>query len=116
MGEGKRVARKVVVTMVDDFDGESPAVETVLFAVDGVEYEIDLSILNAGRLRGAFEPWTEHARKVGRAPRGKAIAKPATDREQSASIRQWAQKNGYKVSNRGRIQADVVAAYQKANA
>ncbi|WP_280377176.1 Lsr2 family DNA-binding protein, partial [Nocardia wallacei] len=38
-----------------------------------------------------------------------------TDREQTAAIRDWARRNGYNVSSRGRIQADVVAAYNKAS-
>ncbi|MGF6884844.1 hypothetical protein ABIA39_006975 [Nocardia sp. GAS34] len=32
-----------VVESVDDFDGKSPAGETVHFGIDGVMYEIDLS-------------------------------------------------------------------------
>ncbi|MFE3028771.1 histone-like nucleoid-structuring protein Lsr2 [Nocardia tengchongensis] len=108
------MARKVIVELVDDYDGASKAEETVLFALDGVEYEIDLSVSNAAHLRGVVEKWTPHARKVGRASRGKtanAKVSPAIDREQSAAIRQWARQNGYDVSSRGRIQADVVTAY-----
>src|SRR5262249_55610348 len=39
---GERMARKVEVRLVDDLD-QTPAAETVLFALDGVSYEIDLS-------------------------------------------------------------------------
>ncbi|CAM4377042.1 Lsr2 family protein [Nocardia ninae] len=80
-------------------------------------YEIDLSVLNASTLRGIFEYWTPHARKVGRAPRGKSSkARPVATREDSAAIRDWATKNGHKVSARGRISADITEAYNKANA
>ncbi|MBF6171006.1 histone-like nucleoid-structuring protein Lsr2 [Nocardia blacklockiae] len=111
------MARKVIVELVDDYDGKSKAEETVRFALDGVEYEIDLSLKNAGKLREVFEQWTESARKVGRIPKGKSkvIGRSSTDREQTAAIRDWARKNGYNVSSRGRIQADVVAAYNKAS-
>ena len=110
------MARKVVVTLVDDFDGESQAEETVTFALDRAEFEMDLSVLNAGRLRAELEQWTAHARKVGRAPRGKSDkARPAVDREQSAAIRDWARKNGHEVSSRGRIHAGVISAYHSAN-
>ncbi|CAM4361855.1 Lsr2 family protein [Nocardia ninae] len=110
------MARQVVVTLVDDYDGKSPAVETVIFGLDGVSYEIDLSLLNASTLRGIFEQWTPHARKVGRVPRGKQInTRPATDRDRSAAIREWARKKGHEVSSRGRISAEVVEAYEKAN-
>ena len=37
------MAKKVTVTLVDDFDGEGAADETVEFGLDGVSYEIDLS-------------------------------------------------------------------------
>ncbi|WP_433578568.1 histone-like nucleoid-structuring protein Lsr2 [Nocardia brasiliensis] len=111
------MARQVVVTLVDDFDGKSNAEETVFFAVDGVSYEIDLSVRNANKLRGFFEEWTPSARKIGRVPRGKSSkARPASAREDSAAIREWASKNGYKVSARGRISAEVAEAYSKANA
>ena len=44
------MAKKVTVTLVDDFDGDGPADETVEFSIDGVSYEIDLSVKNAKRL------------------------------------------------------------------
>ncbi|WP_338773053.1 Lsr2 family protein [Nocardia vulneris] len=111
------MARHVVVTLVDDYDGKSKAEETVRFGIDGVDYEIDLSMKNAGKLREALEQWTAPARKIGRVPRGKSSkARPATARENSAAIREWATKNGHKVSTRGRISAEVAEAYSKANA
>lgn len=111
------MARQVVVTLVDDYDGKSPAEETVAFGIDGVTYEMDLSVLNASTLRGLFEEWTPHARKVGRAPRAKSNqARPTKDRDQTAAIREWARKKGMQVSNRGRIAAEVVEAYEKASA
>ncbi|WP_440446556.1 histone-like nucleoid-structuring protein Lsr2 [Nocardia amamiensis] len=96
------MARKVVVEVVDDFDGTSFAEETVRFAIDGVAYEMDLSAPNAAELRAVLQPWVSHARKVGgRRPRGKKRTEPASDRERSAAIREWARTNGYEVSNRG---------------
>jgi hypothetical protein len=59
------MARHVTVTMVDDFDGQSEAAETVQFGIDGVNYEIDLSLLNGAKLRGVLEPWMDKARKQG---------------------------------------------------
>ncbi|PSR58712.1 MULTISPECIES: histone-like nucleoid-structuring protein Lsr2 [Nocardia] len=112
------MARKVIVELIDDFDGKSKAEETVFFSLDGVEYEIDLSVKNAGKLRGLFEQWTEPARKVGRIPRGKSArigARTVADKEQTKAIRDWARNNGYNVSSRGRIQADIVEAYNKAS-
>lgn len=110
------MARKVIVELVDDFDGKSTAEETVNFAVDGVGYEIDLSASNATNLRGVFEQWTPHARKVGRAAKSSSAAskgRSTVDREQTQAIREWARKNGFEVSSRGRVSAEILDAYNK---
>ncbi|APB01142.1 histone-like nucleoid-structuring protein Lsr2 [Nocardia seriolae] len=111
------MAKKVTVTLVDDYDGESKADETVFFSIDGNDYEIDLSNKNAGKLRESLETWTEKARKVGRSKRKVAAGgrtRPAVDREESTAIREWARAQGHQVSSRGRIPAEIVDAYQRA--
>src|SRR5690625_7677502 len=57
------MAQKIKVYLIDDIDG-SDAVDTINFAIDGVNYEIDLNEKHAAELRGAFEKWTTHARKL----------------------------------------------------
>ena len=47
------MAQRVNVVLVDDLDGND-ATETVTFALDGVEYEIDLSEENAAKLRDSL--------------------------------------------------------------
>ncbi|MCP2317720.1 Lsr2 protein [Nocardia amikacinitolerans] len=69
--------RKAVVTVVDDFDGRSQAAETVSFAMDGVDYEIDLSQENAARLRDVFALWVSHGRRVSRSGRRSKRVEPA---------------------------------------
>ncbi|MBF6273894.1 nucleoid-associated protein Lsr2 [Nocardia sp. 852002-20019_SCH5090214] len=111
------MAKKVIVELVDDYDGKSDADQTVHFGIDGVEYEIDLSTKNAEKLRKIFEQWTEPARKVGRNRKGavkSGTARTTPDREQTAAIREWARNNGYEISSRGRIHKDIVEAYNKA--
>jgi Lsr2 len=112
------MAKKVTVTLVDDFDGEGAADETVEFGLDGVTYEIDLSNKNAGKLRAELKQWIESGRRVGGRRRGRAPAsgrgRAAIDREQSAAIRDWARRNGHNVSTRGRIPADVIDAFHAA--
>lgn len=111
-----RVARKVVVTVVDDYDGTSTADETVTFALDGVAYEIDLSAENARNLRTFLHQWTPYARKVGRTSRRKPTpTRSAADREEVAAVRAWARDNGYELSDRGRIPVEVVTAYRAAH-
>lgn len=112
------MAKKVTVTLVDDFDGEAAADETVEFGLDGVTYEIDLSSKNAKKLRGDLKMWVEKGRRVAGRRRGRGGAsgrgRAAIDREQSAAIREWARRNGHKVSTRGRIPANVIDAFHAA--
>lgn len=58
------MAQRVRVDLVDDVDG-SPAEESVNFALDGVNYVIDLSAENASKLRDALSLWVDHARRTG---------------------------------------------------
>lgn len=97
-GRPQFMAHKVVVELVDDYDGKFTAEETVAFAVDGVNNEIDLSTLNAAALRSVFERWTSHARKVGRTSRAKAAGgtRTAVDRAQTQAVRRWAHNKGWK--------------------
>jgi hypothetical protein len=105
------MAQKVQVVLVDDLDG-SGADETVSFSLDGVSYEIDLTTAHAAELRDAFATWVGHARRVGgRARVGRRTTGSRSPSGESAAIREWARANGYKVNDRGRIPADVKAAY-----
>lgn len=54
----------MVRIFIDDIDG-SPAAETKTFAVDGIEYEIELSDLNAKKFAEALAVFVEHARLTG---------------------------------------------------
>lgn len=116
------MAQKVTVSLVDDMDG-STAAETLEFGLDGVSYEIDLSEANASKLRDALAGYVTNARRAGGRRRassgggarrsGGAGPRPSVDREQNAAIREWARKQGMKISDRGRIPAEVLAAYHK---
>ncbi len=109
------VAQRVEVVLVDDVDG-GPADETVQFALDGVSYEIDLNAENAAALRQALAVWVGHGRRVaGRASARKGAARRSASNE-TAQIRAWAKEQGLAVSSRGRISAEVKAAYEAANA
>ena len=116
------MARKVQVILSDDLDENLPADETVSFALDGVNYEIDLAEKNARELRDAFSRYVQAARKVGRGTRASGGGRSRAtggggrmDREQAGAIRDWARKNGHAVSDRGRIPSSVVEAYEAAH-
>jgi hypothetical protein len=114
------MATQTTVTLVDDLDG-SNADEQVEFTVDGKSYAIDLSASNSQKLRDVFAPYISAARRSGGRRRSGAAhgttARPTarTDREQNQAIREWAQKQGLKVSERGRISASVMDAFNAAH-
>jgi hypothetical protein len=102
--------------LVDDIDG-GEAEETVKFAIDGTQYEIDLSKKNAAKMRDALAPYVAASTKVARSAgatrasgsRGRGSA--AVDRDQNRAIREWAQSKGIAVSDRGRIKQEIVDRY-----
>ena len=96
---------KTQVVLFDDVDGGTADL-TVQFALDGTSYEIDLSAANADQLRSALAPWIGHARRMTRKvnPRGSA-----TD------VRKWAREQGHAISDRGRVSAEIRAAYEAAH-
>jgi hypothetical protein len=108
------MAQKVTVHLIDDLDGDQ-ATSTVQFGLDGKDYEIDLSDSNTGRLHDVLAEFVAAARKAGStgpaARRSVNAAAARVDREQNQAIREWARKRGMKVSDRGRIPAEVVDAY-----
>lgn len=104
------MARKVQYFLVDDIDG-GEASETVSFSLDGVSYEIDLSEGNAKALRDALSPYVGNGRRAGRRPRGRGRGAQARNQD-TAAIRDWARERGFKVSDRGRIPADILAKYE----
>ncbi|WP_158375097.1 histone-like nucleoid-structuring protein Lsr2 [Cellulosimicrobium cellulans] len=111
------MAQKVQVLLVDDIDGGT-ADETVTFALDGVSYEIDLTSAHAAELRDALGTWVGHARKVGgRASSGRGSSAGSSRPRRSSdagAVRTWAKENGYEVSERGRISAEIRDAYEAA--
>lgn len=110
------MAQKIDVRLVDDLDG-TEATGTISFNLDGKAYEIDLSTDNANKMRDSLAPFIAAARRSsGRIPTPRMTSRPTrspvrTDYEQNQAIREWAQARGMKVSDRGRIPAEVLEAY-----
>jgi Lsr2 len=94
---------------IDDIDG-SQADGTVRFGLDGTAYEIDLSKKHADELARVIRPYIEVARKVPSARRSAQGSRPA--RRSQSDVRAWARAQGLKVSDRGRIPADLLARYE----
>lgn len=116
------MAKQVITLLTDDLDGGA-ADRTVEFGIDGVTYTIDLSEKNVGKLRKALDTFINAGSRVGRGGGGSGEARrtggrrrngaaPArSSRDENRAIREWAVKNGYNVSERGRIPASVIVAY-----
>ena len=112
------MARQVITTLIDDLDGKKADL-TIEFALDGTAYTIDLSQANAGKLRKALDPFIAAGTRVGRAPgrraAGTATGRATPSREENRAIREWAQRAGHQISERGRIPQNVIDAYQAAH-
>ena len=111
------MAQKVQILLVCDLhDGDVEGTETVSFAVDGAAYEIDVCDAHGAELRDAFAPYVGAARRAGRTATAARRGRPAkAGGRDTAAIREWAKKNGQAVSERGRLSATVLAAYDAAH-
>lgn len=106
------MATRTVIELIDDLDG-SEASQTVRFALDGPEYEIDLSEQNAESLRGTLQRFVDTGRRTSGTTRRQASPSTASSADTKA-VRRWAAENGINVKTRGRISEDVVRQYQAA--
>ena len=119
------MAQRVQVMLVCDLhDDEVEGVETVAFGLDGTSYELDACEEHATQLRDAFASYVGAARRAGRSPASSSSRKPArgsrpaaagSDRERVQAVREWARSNGHTVSERGRLSASVLQAYEAAH-
>lgn len=125
------MARRIVHQLIDDLDGtvlEIGSGETVLFSLDGAAYEIDVTDENAAALRDALAPFIAAARSVSArsasSPHrtGGSASASAGARKQKRTgqrdytpVRAWAASNGYTLSERGRVPAAVLEAYDAAH-
>lgn len=107
------MAQRVNIVLEDDIDG-GDASETVMFGLDGVTYEIDLSDKNATRLRDSLTKYVSSARRTTSRAR-RPSSRRASSGPSTAQIREWARTSGHDVSDRGRISAEIREAFEAAN-
>jgi hypothetical protein len=88
-------------------------------------YELDLTDDNSAKLRDTLSPYVRAGRKIGGRRRGGARpgrtisgsgSAAGYNRETLKSIRAWAKQNGQRVSDRGRLSAEVLQAWQTTQA
>jgi hypothetical protein len=116
------VAKQQITLLTDDLDG-SEASETVMFSLDGVAYEVDLSDVNAKAMRDALDRYIQGASRLGKTainnngPRryrrqGAEHLNAIDNKIQNQAIREWAERRGYKLAARGRIPLHIVTAFE----
>jgi Lsr2 len=105
------LAQKIQTLFVDDIDGGA-AEGTVRFGLDGVGYEIDLSVAHSEELHKALAPYIAHARKTGGARR--AARSGNGNAVDTHKVREWARGQGIEIKDRGRVPADVAEKYRQA--
>lgn len=76
-----------------------PDVQQIRFAIDGVDYDIELDSLESARFRELLGPYV-----------ARAVAAPDR-RRHLQEIRRWARANGLPISAHGRIPRSVQEAY-----
>jgi hypothetical protein len=120
------MSEKVIRLLLDDMEDTEVEADagTVLFGLDGKEFAIDLGNKNASKLRNFLKPFVDAARPAGRARKSSpkvvahAAGKPSgRSSEELQAIRDWARNNGHpNVSNKGRVAAEIQAAFDEAHA
>jgi hypothetical protein len=119
---GGTLAQRVITQLISDLSGDDideGRGETVEFAYRGNSYTIDLTDKEAAGFDRAMAMYIEHATKVGGVRQRPAASAKASgagrSKDELQNVRTWARENGYQVSERGRIKADIVAAYHSAD-
>jgi hypothetical protein len=132
VGMGRRerlfpMARKEIILLTDDLDGQSEAQHSVDFSVDGTAYRIDLNEKNHTAFRKVLSKYVDVATKVGKVaststqqkvvalPARKAKGRSVHSREQTDAIRAWARSKKLAVSDRGRIPAEIIRQFNDAH-
>ena len=105
-----------VVLTCDVHDGESEAVGTVTFTVDGQANGCELCDDHLAEFEEAMEVWSSHARAAGprRSVRAGGRSRGGGRGASAAEVREWASAQGMEVSSRGRVSAELRAAYDAA--
>src|SRR5699024_10477440 len=112
------MAQQTHVQYIDDLDGTELGdhANVIAFGFGGRDDEIDLSDESAGAFRDVMAPYIEAGRSTSSAagrPARKSSAKSSPGN--TKAIREWARNNGFNVSERGRIPAEVMSAYADAH-
>ncbi|WP_154793192.1 histone-like nucleoid-structuring protein Lsr2 [Occultella kanbiaonis] len=108
------MATRTVYELVDDITGDAIADgkgETLTFGLDGVVFEIDLTLHNAAKLRDELAPWVERARRTGGRVSTGRQARSTDSGYDPKAVRVWARSASIEVPAKGRIPKAVLDQY-----
>jgi hypothetical protein len=114
------MATRIIHTLVDDIDRSTDNVGTYRFALQGVDYEIDLSEANFDTLCAALNPFITAGRRQPRKTGADAAGRAgATGRRNPDDVRAWWAQNAAALNlpaypGQGPIPPAVAAAYKTA--
>ena len=115
------MAQQIVEYLTSDLSGDEIPTDsnggTVEFVVSGTPYAIDLTEAELDTFNELLAPYVDAAQRL--TLRGAPVTRTTVassgsgkrSKEQLTAIRSWAKKNGHAVSERGRISASVLDAY-----
>lgn len=115
------MAQRTITQLFCDLHDDEEVVgeETITFAFDGRDYEIDVCEEHGSELHEVMAIYTAHARR--RSASGGSPAKAPTQRKargangyDASAVRAWAKDAGYDVADRGRIKPEIVEAFRTA--
>jgi hypothetical protein len=108
--------RQIIETVTCDVCGQTTDDPTnVTLGWGREQWELDLCPTHNAELSQQFDQWTANARRTGSSSSGRSGRASNGSGGNVTAIREWAKANGYKVGDKGRIAADVRAAYAAAN-
>jgi hypothetical protein len=116
------VATTTVITCDLHADGSTPAEQTVTFGLNNKQYEIDLCAGHLEEFTNAIGRFIDAgARELGggRRPRRESGAGAGSAGRRGGpdlnEVREWARKQGLQVSDRGRVAASIMEAFEGRN-
>ena len=110
------MATQTTVTITCDICGGTKDARTRTITLDGRALEIDLCGKDARGLDKVAGKYVPAARKLTTSRRSASSGhRTVGDRQRSADIRSWARTQGFELSDRGRIPANVEQEYDAAH-
>jgi hypothetical protein len=100
-----------VTYRIDDLDGKTKVTgDSTTLSLNGRTVSIDLSDKHVDELAALLAPYFEKGIVVEKKAKAAKANTDSVDR--NTEIREWANKNGHTVSDRGRLPGAVVTAYE----